>query len=201
MKKIIILLCSCLIGCTTTKQDEVKIVSSKELFTSTQKYQIMCWVIKKSENYRSSSYRCQAGKKTVGWGFTNVSKVKDIHHADEIFKSIVNPLFDEVTRNYPELDYLQRAVITSLYYNTGSLKNIKESNFSKSLKNNDIRNAVKSFKSWSKIRVRKGKFIVSKGLLKRRSYESKLLDGSFNMADYNQLKNEVQNIYKQYGRN
>ena len=188
-------------SCSSVKHEELKIVKSTETFTSTQKYQIFCWVIKKHEGYRQNSYRCQAGKKTNGWGFTNVKSVKDIHHADEIFKSIVNPLFDEVTRNYPELDYLQRAVITSLYYNTGSLKNIKESSFSKSLKNNDIRNAVKSFKSWSKIRVRKGKFIVSKGLLKRRSYESKLLDGSFNMADYNQLKNEVQNIYKQYGRN
>jgi GH24 family phage-related lysozyme (muramidase) len=196
MKKLIIILSMLLVGCASSKHEQIKVVSNNEVFTSTQKYQIMCWVIKKSENYRADSYRCQAGKKTVGWGFTNVSKVKDIHHADEIFRDIIEPLYQEVNRNYPQLTYLQKAVIVSLYYNSGSLTKIKKSDFAKALVNNDTKNAVRNFKQWNKVKVRKGKFIVSRGLVIRRSYEAKLLDGSFNMADYNKLKKEVTNIYK-----
>lgn len=199
MKKIIIL-SLLMAGCASSKQEEtpeqINVVNNKELFTSTQKYQIMCWVIKKSENYRADSYRCQAGKKTIGWGFTNVSKVKDIHHADEIFRDIIEPLYEEVNKSYPRLTYLQKAVIVSLYYNSGSLTKIKKSDFAKALVKNDIKKAVKNFKQWNKVKVRKGKFIVSRGLVIRRSYEAKLLDGSFNMSDYNKLKQEVTNIYK-----
>jgi hypothetical protein len=195
MKKIIIL-SLLLAGCASSKHEQIKVVNNKELFTSTQKYQIMCWVIKKSENYRADTYRCQAGKKTVGWGFTNVSKVKDIHHADEIFRDIIEPLYQEVNRSYPQLTYLQKAVLVSLYYNSGSLTKIKKSKFAKALVNNDIKKAVKNFKAWNKVKVRRGKFIVSRGLVIRRSYEAKLLDGSFNMDDYNKLKMEVTNIYK-----
>lgn len=195
MKKIIIL-SLLLAGCASSKHEQIKVISNKETFTSTQKYQIMCWVIKKSENYRADTYRCQAGKKTIGWGFTNVSKVKDIHHADEIFRDIIEPLYQEVDKSYPQLTYLQKAVLVSLYYNSGSLTKIKKSKFAKALVNNDIKKAVKNFKSWNKVKVRRGKFIVSRGLVNRRSYEAKLLDGSFNMDDYNKLKQEVTNIYK-----
>ena len=197
MKKLLILLLLSSCSRAEVKVDEIKITHSKEKFTSTQKYQIFAWVIKKHEGYRKDTYRCQANKKTVGWGFTNISSVKDIHHADEIFKSIINPLFKEVDKTYPNLTYLQKAVITSLYYNTGSLKSIKKSKFAKALVNNDISKAVKQFKSWNKVRVSKGRFIISKGLLKRRSYEAKLLDGSFSMQDYNKLKEEVSLIYKE----
>jgi GH24 family phage-related lysozyme (muramidase) len=194
--RLIIILSLLLAGCASSKHEQIKVINNKEVFTSTQKYQIMCWVIKKSENYRADSYRCQAGKKTVGWGFTNVSKVKDIHHADEIFRDIIEPLYQEVNRSYPQLTYLQKAVIVSLYYNSGSLTKIKKSKFAKALVNNDIKKAVKNFKAWNKVKVRRGKFIVSRGLVIRRSYEAKLLDGSFNMDDYNKLKREVTNIYK-----
>ena len=199
MKKILVLLLL-LASCASSKQEEtpeqIKVVNNKELFTSTQKYQIMCWVIKKSENYRADSYRCQAKKKTIGWGFTTVSKVKDIHHADEIFRDIITPLYEEVHKSYPHLTYLQKAVIVSLYYNSGSLTKIKKSNFAKALVKNDIKESIKNFKKWNKVKVKKGVFKVSKGLVNRRSYEAKLLDGSFNMSDYKKLKQEVTNIYK-----
>jgi GH24 family phage-related lysozyme (muramidase) len=180
-----------------TPTEKIKVVSDNKKFTPTQQYQIMCWVIKKSENYKADFYRCEAKKKTIGWGFTHVKSVKDIHHADEIFKSIINPLFDEVNRQYPTLTYLQKAVIVSLYYNSGSLSRIKKSNFSKALVNNDLKKAISKFKSWNKVEVKKGVFVVSNGLVKRRSYEAKLLDGSFSINDYNKLKSEISKIYKQ----
>lgn len=165
------------------------------LFSSTENYQILCWTIKAAEGYSSNSYRCQAGKRTVGWGFSNVKSIDNIQEADEIFHDLVNPLFETVTEGYPDLTYLQRAAITSLLYNSGDFKAIKNSKFSKSLRGGEIKLAVKQFKSWSKVRVSKGKFIVSKGLVNRRNYESKLLDGSFSREDFLRLKQTVSAIY------
>jgi GH24 family phage-related lysozyme (muramidase) len=99
---------------------------------------------------------------------------------------------------YPTLTYLQKAVIVSLYYNTGDVKAIKNSNFIKYLVDNDIEKSIDSFQKWNKVKVKiKGKkrYIVSNGLVNRRNYEAKLIDGSFNMADYNNLKKEMQTIY------
>jgi lysozyme len=201
MKHLIGLIAICLLIFVTIANCNVKekkvVVDKKELFTTTQQYQIMCWIIKKAENYRAKPYKCPAGKRTVGYGFTNVSKVKDIHHADEIFKNIVNPLYEKVNEEYPTLPYLHKAVIVSLLYNTGDLRGIKKSNFAKSLVKNDIDNAVAAFKAWNKVKVKKGKYIVSKGLVKRRSYEAKLLENTFTMNDYNKLKSEISQIYKE----
>jgi GH24 family phage-related lysozyme (muramidase) len=200
MKHLIGLIAICVLIFVTIAHCNVKkkkTVIKKELFTSTQQYQIMCWIIKKSENYRADVYRCQARKKTTGWGFTTVKSVKDIHHADEIFKNIVNPLYEKVNEEYPTLPYLHKAVIVSLLYNTGDLKGIKKSKFAKSLVKNDINNAVAAFKAWNKVKIKKGKYIVSKGLVKRRTYEAKLLDNTFTMNDYNKLKSEISQIYKE----
>jgi GH24 family phage-related lysozyme (muramidase) len=188
-----------LFSCTETKvKENVNIVSTSK-FTSTQQYQILCWVIKKHENYSKNSYKCQAGKSTKGWGFTNVKDVKDIHHADEIFRDIVEELYVRVNKEYPNLTYLQKAVIVSLYYNTGNINSIKKSNFSKLLVKNEIEKSINSFKSWNKVKIKvRGRkvYMISKGLTNRRTYESKLLDGSFDMADYIKLKQEVTEIYK-----
>lgn len=200
MKHLIGLVVICLLIFVTIANcnvKEKKVVTKKELFTTTQQYQIMCWIIKRAENYRADVYRCQAGKRTVGYGFTNVSHVRDIHHADEIFKKIINPLYDKVNEEYPTLPYLHKAVIVSLLYNTGDLRGIKKSKFAKSLVKNDINNAVAAFKAWNKVKVKKGKYIVSKGLVKRRSFEAKLLDNTFTMNDYNKLKSEISQIYKE----
>lgn len=197
---ILILIVSVLLfSCTETKAKENTNIVSTEIFTSTQQYQILCWVIKKHENYSKNNYKCQAGKSTKGWGFTNVKDVKDIHHADEIFRDIVEELYVRVNKEYPNLTYLQKAVIVSLYYNTGNINSIKKSNFSKLLVKNEIEKSINSFKSWNKVEIKvRGRkvYMISKGLTNRRSYESKLLDGSFDMEDYIKLKNEITQIYK-----
>jgi len=179
-------------------KSQENIVSTSK-FSSTQQYQILCWVIKKHENYSKNSYSCQAGKETKGWGFTKIGKVKDIHHADEIFKGIIEELYIRVDKEYSNLTYLQKAVIVSLYYNTGNISLIKKSNFSKLLVKNEIEKSINSFKTWNKVKIKvRGRkvYMISKGLTNRRTYESKLLDGSFDMADYIKLKKEVSEIYK-----
>lgn len=188
-------------SCTNKPNNDSLIINTLEdgeIFTSTQKYQILCWVIKKHENYSKNYYKCQAGKKTKGWGFTNVKNVRDIHHADEIFKGIIEELYIKVNKDYPTLTYLQKAVIVSLYYNTGDITAIKNSNFIKFLVDNDIEKSIDSFQKWNKVKViikGRKRYIVSNGLVNRRSYEAKLLDGSFDMNDYDNLKKEMQTIY------
>jgi GH24 family phage-related lysozyme (muramidase) len=178
----------------TSSPTKVEAIQIKETFTSTQKYEILCWVVKKAENYRKGKYLCQAKKETVGWGFTFVKSVRDIHHADEIFQKLISKLYNDVSVAYPDLTYFQKASIISLYYNTGDLNMIKDSNFSKHLVNKDIDKSILQFKKWCKVKV-KNKYVFSKGLYARRSYESKLIDGSFNMDDYIKLRQEIQHIY------
>ena len=205
MKKIIlpIIIVSCMIsGCylsehTSELKPKISIVDN-DGFTSTQRYQILCWTIKKHENYEKNYYKCQAGKNTKGWGFTNVKNVRDIHHADKIFKGIIEDLYNKVNMEYPTLTYLQKAVIVSLYYNTGDVTAIKNSNFIRYLVDNDIEKSINSFQKWNKVKIiikGKKRYIVSNGLVNRRNYETKLLDGSFNMDDYQNLKKEVEQIY------
>lgn len=185
------------ISCKTeNKQEKIKIktVSNKEIFNSTQQYEISCWIIKKSEGYSDKSYRCSAGKLTTGWGFCHVKSVKNIHHADIIFRDLRNKLFKQVQKEYPKLSYLKQSAILSLYYNTGNLNKIKNSGFSKALEDKNIDEAVLKFKSWCKIKI-KGKTIIIKGLQNRRNYESKLLSDNFTMEDYLKLKKEIEHLY------
>ena len=195
MKYLILLLV--FISCTAQDKPkeviEIKTIS-KELFTTTQSYEISCWIIKRAEGYSPKSYKCSAGKKTVGWGFCNIKSVKNMQHADEVFKEIRNKLFKQVELAYPTLTYLQKSAILSLYYNSGNLQKIKDSGFSKALLLKDNKEAIRKFKSWCKITVNK-KTIVIKGLQNRRCYEAKLLNGSFTMNDYLVLKKEIANIY------
>lgn len=194
----VVMLCLCF---SCSKPDKklipppVKVVP-KELFTSTQKYEIACWTIKKHEGFRQKAYKCSANKRTVGWGFTSVKRINNIHEADIIFKQIVTNLFKEVNKAYPDLSYLQKAAIVSLYYNTGSLVKIKNSKFSQQLTLKDIPKATVRFKKWCKVVINK-KVITIKGLENRRTYEAKLLNNAFTMQDYIDLKKEVALIYLQ----
>ena len=64
---------------------------------------------------------------------------------------------------------------------------------------NEIEKSINSFKTWNKVKIKvRGRkvYMISKGLTNRRTYEAKLLDGSFDMADYIKLKKEVSEIYK-----
>jgi hypothetical protein len=204
MKKIIlpIIIVSCIVsGChlsehTSELKPKISIVGS-DGFTSTQRYQILSWTIKSIENYRGNSYRCSAGHKTVGWGFnskaTGIKSVEDIHEADVLFRDIVDSLYKEVNEDFPQLSYLQKASIVSLMYNTGP--NIKTSQLYAKLKNDDIEGATIELHRWNKVKNKFGKKVISKGLIRRRQLEAKLLNNDFTMDDYYKLKLEVERIY------
>lgn len=163
-------------------------------FSSTQKYELMAWTIKKFEGYSKSVYACQAGISTVGWGFTQVKKVKNVHHADKIFHGLVAELYNQVDARYPNFTYLQKAAITSLLYNTGDLEKIDRSSFIKELKAGRTDKAAAALMRWNKVRVN-GKLVTSKGLTNRRAFEARLVTGKITKVDYFQLKNEVGEQY------
>ena len=188
------------LGCSLTEQTtELKQktpIVGEDGFTSTQRYQIMSWTIKNVENYSGTSYKCSAGVKTVGWGFnssaTGVKSVDNIHEADVIFRDIIEDIYKQVDKDFPHLSYLQKASIVSLMYNVGT--DIKDSQLYNKLKNNDIKGATNELRRW--VKVRKGRrMITSRGLVRRRELEAKLLNNDFSMDDYNKLKSEVTNIY------
>ena len=150
------------------------------------------------------SHLRQAQKKTVGWGFnteaTGIKSVKSKAHADELFKDLISKKYNEVNRAFPNLTYMQKSVIVSLYYNTGSLIAIKKSGFMKYLLAGETKKAIKHFKAWNKVRVKdkrgNEKMVVSRGLVNRREFESKLLAGTFDMKDYESLKKDAQQAYQ-----
>jgi GH24 family phage-related lysozyme (muramidase) len=176
--------------------------SFAQKFTSTQQYQILCWVVKKAENYSQNSYYCEAEVKTIGWGFTKksgITSVKDIKDADIKFRNLIQQKFNEVNKKYPNFSYLQKAVIVSLMYNCGNFRQIEKSDFFKHLTKGNLKKSIREFKEWNKIYDKKLKrYRVSNGLVNRRNFESKLLNNSFNMQDYLSLKTEVENIYKKH---
>lgn len=171
-------------------------------FTTTQQYQILCWVVKKAENYSNNSYYCEAGVKTIGWGFTKksgITSVKDMKDADIKFRNLIQQKFNEVDKKYPKLSYLQKSIVVSLMYNCGNLSTIEKSDFFKHLLKGNMKKCIKEFKEWNKVKDKQTKkYRVSDGLVNRRNFESKLLDNSFSMQDYLSLKAEIENIYKKH---
>ena len=160
--------------------------------TSTQQYQVMCWSVKKWEAYKKNPYYCQAGKRTVGWGFTDVKSVKDVHHADRIFKQKIEECYAQINARFPNFTYMQKSVLVSLLYNTGDMKGIETSGFVKYLERGQKAKAVKRLLMWNKVKDPvTGKHFVSRGLVNRRKFEAKLIEGTFNIEDYNALKKEV----------
>lgn len=203
MKKIVITIFSALL--LNLSSTEAQLFKKKTTnFTSTQLYQIMCWQVKRVEKLTLNAYKCQAQKKTVGWGFnteaTGIKSVKSKAHADELFKNLITKKYNEVNKAFPALSYMQKSVIVSLYYNTGSLSAIKKSDFLKHLVAGNTKKAISYFKKWNKVQVKdkRGnvKYVVSKGLINRREFESKLLAGTFDMKDYESLKKDAQQAYQ-----
>jgi GH24 family phage-related lysozyme (muramidase) len=152
----------------------------------------MCWSVKKWEAYKKKPYYCQAGRRTVGWGFTDVKSVKDVHDADRIFKAKIEECYSRINKRFPRFTYMQKSVLVSLLYNTGDMKGIENSGFVKYLERGEKSRAVKRLLMWNKVRhPDTGKLFVSKGLVNRRAFEAKLIEGTFGIEDYNALKKEV----------
>ena len=195
-------------GCSAFNGEQNRPLASQVVgpdgFTQTQRYQIMAWLIKSHENYTEDIYECKGGKPTVGWGFnceaTGIWDVDDIRDADDKFKTLLDEAYKNVDKQFPNLTYLQKAVVVSMVYNAG-LGGISNSKLADKLKDGDMRGAVKQMRRWIHVKnKRTGRYEVSKGLVNRRELEIRLLTGKFTMDDYNRLKSIVSKIYTQNGK-
>lgn len=141
-----------------------------------------CKLIKEHESFESKVYVCPAGKKTIGYGFTDVKLIAkgriSRREADEILRSRVKSELNWVKSTFPKLDSKQQVAIASLAYNIGHDKlcwktvNGKRvhTNAYTALKAGNWKRAAREI---SEFRCSNGG--VLRGLVKRRSAECKLL--------------------------
>lgn len=130
-------------------------------------------LIKKYEGFKSSTYICPAGKKTIGYG--HVIKTGESYtyiNAEQANSLLINDLaklelFINKVVTVP-INQNQFDALISLNYNWGSDNFLKSKGLAK-LNNSDYEGAIIEFKEVNKVN---GKILT--GLVKRRQEESEL---------------------------
>lgn len=131
-------------------------------------------LISSYEGFSATTYVCAAGKKTIGYGFTDSSLVAQaqmsMQEAWHILGAKVKDLAKQIKAELKgiSLSANELAALVSFTYNVG-LYNFKSSTLVKLLKAGDKRSAAKEFDKWV---YAKGK--VLNGLVKRRAAEKAL---------------------------
>ena len=135
-------------------------------------------LLKGFEGFRPSVYKCEAGKSTIGYGFTAKNLIAKGHMTEvdataelkRICDGIAARLRKEVGAAKP-LTPSQEAALVSFIYNVG-WASFKNSNMCRLLKNGK-RGAVVGLEFHKWVYVTKGgKRVVSKGLANRRHKEA-----------------------------
>lgn len=135
-------------------------------------------LLKGFEGFRPSVYKCEAGKTTIGYGFTSKAMIAKGHitEADatrelkRICEGIALNIRKEIGTTKP-LTASQEAALVSFIYNVG-WANFKNSTMCRLLKEGKRGAAIGiEFRKW--VYVKKGgKRVVSKGLANRRHKEA-----------------------------
>ncbi len=129
-------------------------------------------LIKFHEGFKSKSYICPAGKKSIGYGFRYINKnTLTKKESDSILNIRYDKLsgdLDKYIKNDSLNDYQKHALI-SLTYNIG-INNFKKSTLLKRINKNELHLVDKEILKWKYAKV-KGKKKVLKGLKKRRMKE------------------------------
>lgn len=145
--------------------------SSNVKMTSLQKKSFD--IITKYEGWRSSTYTCPAGKKTIGWGFTSPEFIRKgsmtRNEADKILVNYIDGLSSYLDGQVQvKLTENQKAALISFVYNIGR-GNFEKSTMLKKINKKDFGGAASEFAKWNKS---KGK--VLSGLTSRRADERAL---------------------------
>lgn len=139
-------------------------------------------LIKQFEGFHSEVYTCQAGKLSIGYGFTEkeliAKRTITRAEADEILKCRVVAEIEWVRKTFPKLDAQQQVAIVSLAYNIGHSKLLWKTvdgkrvhtNAYTALQKGDWNRAAKEIREF---RMAGG--VVSAGLVRRREAEMKYL--------------------------
>ena len=138
-------------------------------------------LIKECEGFRPTVYRCQAGKATIGYGFTDKNLVAKGKMTKDEANNILNVKVLKAGRRIRqlvgkdiELTDGQLAALISLYFNIGE-GNFKDSTILKVIKSGRMADAPAAIRMWVKYTDKKsGNKLTSKGLVIRRAREIKL---------------------------
>lgn len=142
--------------------------------------------LKKHEGFRDNSYFCEAGRRTIGYGFAenNFKNFTEFYfknnniteqEATEVLKKICLTIKSQIIRKVNiELKEHEVDALISLVYNIG-IKNFETSTLLKLINENNLKMASLEFLKWNKITKDNIK-IQSYGLTKRRMAEKLLFD-------------------------
>jgi len=138
-------------------------------------------LIKESEGFRPVVYRCQAGKATIGYGFTDKNLIAKGSMTKDEANNILNVKVLKAGRRIRRLVGTdvkltdgQMAALVSLYFNIGE-GNFKESTLLKVIKSGQLEAAPSALRMWVKYTDKKsGNKLTSKGLVIRRAREIKV---------------------------
>lgn len=139
-------------------------------------------MLKDFEGFSKTTYKCVAGRRTIGYGHTGkwsykhaITKTK----AEQLLRKDVKWTYDLVKKNVEvELDDTQYAVLISFAYNVGQTA-FRNSTLLKKLNDGDYEGVDDEIKRWV-YATRHGKKIKSKGLIKRRLAEAEMWNSTLN---------------------
>ena len=138
-------------------------------------------LIKEGEGFRSKVYKCQAGKATIGYGFTDKNLVAKGSMTKDEANNILNVKVIKAGRRIRQLvgkDVVlsdgQLAALVSLYFNIGE-GNFKNSTILKVVRSNQMSDAPSAIRMWVKYTDKEsGNKLTSKGLVMRRAREIRI---------------------------
>ena len=167
-------------------------------------YSTLCFLIKSSEGYSDEVYRCSAGVKTRGWGITKIEiaelnkqfgtnyKWRDLNNIDannKIIKDCIQYRYNIIIKEYPFLDKSTAYGLVSFTYNVG-INTLKSKSIRKGLNHykntGDKSKLVNAMHKYVYVKNRK-----SKGLVKRRILETKLVYNTLSQEDKDYLQKDV----------
>lgn len=134
-------------------------------------------LLKGFEGFRPSVYKCEAGKRTIGYGFTSAAMVGKGHITEAEASAELSRICDSLTAklraelgNGNTLKPHEEAAVVSFIYNVG-WTNFKNSKMCRLLKSGIRGTRVGlEFRRWVFV-TKGGKKVVSKGLRNRRHKE------------------------------
>ena len=172
MKIVIIFMIMFIVNMINADDFRVKINQSLDVMTKQQLniVNMASKLIERNEGFCSRVYLCPAGKKTIGYGFTDKSSISKKEMTREEAGIILATKILSIDYKLKEvgidLPYDRQSVIIDFIYNVG-WTNFKTSALYKKLQAKNYEAVPTELKKWVYCHM-KGKPVILKGLVKRR---------------------------------
>lgn len=136
-------------------------------------------LIKGHEGYRASVYRCQAGVKAIGYGFTDEHLIRKgrmtREEADSVLQGKCIGIRRMIRRDFKGLTANEEAALVSFVYNVGWGRFKTSSMYRHLVRGSRGRIIGNEFRKWVYV-TKGGKRVKSRGIQKRREAEATLFE-------------------------